>query len=87
MSSYRSLVFGCRDLTEAQWKELEQNLHEAEIRLDNREEAVEKRYDYCLQLMNSVGEIEKEFIPLGVSGIEDALQDEVKETISVREWI
>lgn len=48
MSSYRSLVFGCRDLTEAQWKELEQNLHEAEIRLDNREEAVEKRYDYCL---------------------------------------
>lgn len=52
MCSNRSLVFGCRDLTETQWNELEQNLHDAEIRLENREEAVETRYDNSSWFMN-----------------------------------
>ena len=41
---YRTLVMAMREFTEKEWSDLEEELHTAEITIENREEAVNKAY-------------------------------------------
>lgn len=65
---------GMRELTEEQFELFVDAIAQAEKVLQDREEAKATCFE----------RIEKELIPLGVSGIEDLLQDEVMDTIDVR---
>ena len=65
---------GMRELTEEQFELFVDAITQAEKVLQDRDEAKAACFE----------RIEKELVPLGVSGIEDLLQDEVMDTIDVR---
>ena len=47
---YRSLVFGCREMTAMQWSYLSDCLYQSEVSMDNRETSVQSKYSiYFLQ--------------------------------------
>ena len=69
----RTLVMGSKELNEEEFQQKIEAISEAEKVLENREEVKAECYEA----------IELKLIPLGVSGIEDLLQDEVFETIDV----
>ena len=71
----RTLVMGSKELNEEEFQQKIEAISEAEKVLENREEVKAECYEA----------IELKLIPLGVSGIEDLLQDEVYETIDVSE--
>ena len=71
----RTLVMGSKELNEEEFQQKIEAISEAEKVLENREEVKAECYEA----------IELKLIPLGVSGIEDLLQDEVFETIDVSE--
>ena len=71
----RTLVMGSKELNEEEVQQKIEAISEAEKVLENREEVKAECYEA----------IELKLIPLGVSGIEDLLQDEVFETIDVSE--
>ena len=73
-SRLRTLVMGMRELTEEQFELFVDAITQAEKVLQDRDEAKAACFE----------RIEKELVPLGVSGIEDLLQDEVMDTIDVR---
>ena len=41
---YRSLVFGCREMTAMQWSYLSDCLYQSEVSMDNRETSVQSKY-------------------------------------------
>ena len=71
----RTLVMGSKELNEEEFQQKIEAISKAEKVLENREEVKAECYEA----------IELKLIPLGVSGIEDLLQDEVFETIDVSE--
>ena len=71
----RTLVMGSKELNEEEFQQKIEAISEAEKVLENREEVKAECYEA----------IELKLIPLGVSGIEDLLKDEVFETIDVSE--
>ena len=71
----RTLVMGSKELNEEEFQQKIEAISEAEKVLENREEVKAECYEA----------IELKLIPLGVSGIEDLLQEEVFETIDVSE--
>ena len=71
----RTLVMGSKELNEEEFQQKIEAISEAEKVLENHEEVKAECYEA----------IELKLIPLGVSGIEDLLQDEVFETIDVSE--
>ena len=71
----RTLVMGSKELNEEEFQQKIEAISAAEKVLENREEVKAECYET----------IELKLIPLGVSGIEDLLQDEVFETIDVSE--
>ena len=75
ISRLRTLVMGSKELNEEEFQQKIEAISEAEKVLENREEVKAECYEA----------IELKLIPLGVSGIEDLLQDEVFETIDVSE--
>ncbi|KAJ3147903.1 hypothetical protein HDU86_007644 [Geranomyces michiganensis] len=68
---FRTLVVACRNITDAQYEDFRRKLDEAERALTNREENIAAVCE----------EIETELVFLGVTAIEDRLQDQVPETI------
>lgn len=79
----RTLVMGEKELTEAEYAEAMRAIDKAEKVLNNREEA---KAEWCVLgwiVRSSYESIETKFVPLGVSGIEDLLQDDVADTIQV----
>ena len=54
MIRYRTLVMAMREFTEAEWLDLERELHAAEIDIENREEAVSKAYGMTNSSFSSV---------------------------------
>lgn len=40
---YRSLVFGCREMTAMQWSYLSDCLYQSEVSMDNRETSVQSK--------------------------------------------
>ena len=75
MGRLRTLVMGSKELTEEEFEQTIDAISKAEKVLENRDEVKAECYET----------IELKLIPLGVSGIEDLLQDEVFETIDVSE--
>ncbi|KAI8585619.1 hypothetical protein BDZ88DRAFT_432084 [Geranomyces variabilis] len=68
---FRTLVVAYRTLTDAEYEDFRRRLDEAERALTNREESIATVCE----------EVERELIFLGVTAIEDRLQDQVPETI------
>lgn len=71
-----------KDLSEADFKQALMDINSAETVIENREEVKAAWYASSLFLI-SYETIEKEMIPVGISGIEDLLQEDVYETIDV----
>ena len=78
----RTLVMAIKDLSEADFKQALMDINSAETVIENREEVKAAWYASSLFLI-SYETIEKEMIPVGISGIEDLLQEDVYETIDV----
>ncbi|CAJ0928695.1 unnamed protein product, partial [Mesorhabditis belari] len=80
---YRTLCFAYRDLDEEEYRNWAQIWSRANCELYDREEAIEKAAKI----------VEKEFILLGASAIEDKLQERVPQTIArmlqadIRVWV
>eukprot|EP00727_Mastigamoeba_balamuthi_P001035 m51a1_g10929 putative aminophospholipid-transporting p-type atpase (1340) ;mRNA; r:131001-137091 len=69
----RTLVFGYRQLDEQQYAEFAGQLHEAECALDGRD----------AQVAAVVATLEKDLMPLCVTGVEDKLQNDVRPTLEM----
>lgn len=82
-SGLRTLVFGYRELADEEYEVWRKEQHEASLSLVNRTE----------MLASAADGIEKDLEFLGVTGVEDKLQDGVPETISallragIRVWV
>ncbi|KAL5963623.1 putative phospholipid-transporting ATPase 8 [Taenia solium] len=68
----RTLVEGVRLLKPGEWLPLQQELNEARTNMEDRMEALTKAYQ----------RIEKDLMPIGCTGVEDKLQDDVPETLA-----
>uniref|UniRef100_A0A8C4XGF6 Phospholipid-transporting ATPase n=2 Tax=Erpetoichthys calabaricus TaxID=27687 RepID=A0A8C4XGF6_ERPCA len=71
LNGLRTLVFACRHLSEKEYLEINQQLYEAKTALVQREEKLDSVFNF----------IENNLELLGATGVEDKLQDNVKETI------
>lgn len=67
----RTLLFAMRKMSTYEWIELYQYYSEADMSVNNRDD----------ELIRISGIVEQSLVPLGVSGVEDKLQDNVRETI------
>lgn len=67
----RTLVEGVRLLKPGEWLPLQKELNEARLRMEERDAALAKVYD----------NIERDLMLIGVTGVEDQLQDGVPETL------
>ncbi|OAO16472.1 phospholipid-transporting atpase [Blastocystis sp. ATCC 50177/Nand II] len=68
----RTLVAAVRTLSEAEWAAMDAAIAKAECVIHEREAAIAE----------AVTVVEQNLVPVGVTGIEDTLRDNVKETIS-----
>jgi phospholipid-translocating ATPase len=68
---YRTLVFASKELTEEEWKKFEVEFKEAELDMKNRE----IREEECVE------DLEKNMLLASITGVEDMLQDNVKDCI------
>ncbi|XP_072897346.1 phospholipid-transporting ATPase IF isoform X2 [Hemitrygon akajei] len=71
MKGLRTLCIACKFLSKEEYKEIESQLHAARTSLHHREQVIADTFNI----------IEKDLHLLGISGIEDKLQDKVPETI------
>ncbi|VDP76771.1 unnamed protein product [Echinostoma caproni] len=71
-SGLRTLVIGAKLITSVEWSQLKNELDEARGMLEGREQAMNRVYE----------KIERGFLLVGCTGIEDMLQDGVPETIT-----
>ena len=69
----RTLVFASREMSEAEWTEWKVKWERANLAVSGREEALARVYE----------EVEHDCEVLGVTGIEDKLQEDVPATLSV----
>lgn len=70
-SGLRTLCLGMKDVTEDQYLSWKDEIHVASLSLDNKDELLSKVYDH----------IETEFEYVGITAIEDKLQENVPDTI------
>ena len=70
----RTLVYGYRDLTSAEYEDFERKYHEAECSMENRDANKQHVVESLL---------EKNLYPLCVTGVEDKLQDGVRQTLEL----
>lgn len=70
----RTLVVGRKRLTEERWSSFENDYHQAKIRVESRNQAMAKVVDEYL---------ERDLELLGLTGVEDKLQDGVKATLEL----
>lgn len=70
----RTLVVGRKRLTTERWQSFESAYHDARIQVDGRNEAMAKVVDEFL---------ERDLELLGLTGVEDKLQDDVKTTLEL----
>lgn len=68
---YRTLVFASKELSQEEWNIMEKEFKEAELDMNNRE----VREEEC------VDELEKNLLLDCITGVEDMLQDNVKDCI------
>lgn len=83
-SGLRTLVMAMKELDEREFMKAIEDIDKAEKVLENREEAKADWWERRRQIMCSYEAIERALVPVGVSGIEDLLQDDVYDTIHVR---
>lgn len=83
-SGLRTLVMAMKELDEREFMKAIEDIDKAEKVLENREEAKADWWERRRQLTRSYEGIERALVPVGVSGIEDLLQDDVYDTIHVR---
>lgn len=70
----RTLVMGRKRLSPETWKDFEERFHSAKVSLDDRNEAM-------AAVVNEI--LEKDLELLGVTGVEDKLQEDVKLTLEL----
>lgn len=70
----RTLVYGYRDLTNAEYEEFATKYHEAECSMENRDANKQKVIETML---------EKNLHSLCVTGVEDKLQEDVRQTLEL----
>jgi phospholipid-translocating ATPase len=68
---FRTLVFASKELSESEWEKFNEEFKEAELDMKNRE----IREEECVE------ELEKNMILSSITGVEDMLQDNVKDCI------
>ena len=79
----RTLVMAMRTLDESDFTDAVMKVEEASKAMERRDEVKSQWWKPWNRVMSSYETIEKQLIPLGVSGIEDLLQDDVESTIRV----
>ena len=80
----RTLVMSVKELTADSYRHAIIAVNKAETVVENRDEIKAQWYMFPLPSHSSSYEtLETKLIPVGISGIEDLLQDEVYETIDV----
>ena len=70
----RTLVFGYRSLSSAEYEDFERQYHEAECTMENRDANMQRVVENML---------EKDLQPLCVTGVEDKLQEDIRPTLEL----
>ena len=70
----RTLVYGYRDLTSAEYEDFERKYHEAECSMENRDANMQHVVESLL---------ESDLQPLCITGVEDKLQEDVRPTLEL----